>query len=130
MKLCFVVPRYGVEVIGGAESGARMLSEHLVAERGWEVEVITTCARDHQSWDNVYLAGDSLVNGVVVRRFPVVRGRAPGFDLLSRVVQVGVEGDHIGCALGCRIDNVRAHRTLELDPFPRLLHGDPRGPRL
>ncbi len=84
MKLCFVVPRYGVEVIGGAETGARMLGEHLVAERGWEVEVITTCARDHQSWENHYPPGDSLVNGVVLRRFPVLQGRVPEFDRLSR----------------------------------------------
>ena len=29
MKLAFVTPRYGLEVIGGAETAARMLAERL-----------------------------------------------------------------------------------------------------
>jgi glycosyltransferase involved in cell wall biosynthesis len=83
VRLAFVVPRYGLEIIGGAETAARLLAEHLVARGGWSVEVLTTCARDFVTWDNEYPAGDELVNGVLVRRFPSTQGREPSFHPLS-----------------------------------------------
>ncbi|HVA03573.1 MAG TPA: glycosyltransferase family 4 protein [Acidimicrobiales bacterium] len=79
MKVAFVTPRYGVEVMGGAESAARQLAEHLVAECGWQVEVFSTCALDHITWDNVLPAGDSDLNGVTVHRFASASGRVPEF---------------------------------------------------
>ena len=51
-RLAFVVPRYGADVVGGAETLVRGLAEHLAAP-GSAVEVLTTCARDHLSWKNV-----------------------------------------------------------------------------
>ncbi len=45
MKIAFVTPRYGEEVIGGAEHGARMLAERLAAMPDWTVEALSTCAR-------------------------------------------------------------------------------------
>jgi glycosyltransferase involved in cell wall biosynthesis len=83
VKLAFVVPRYGPEIIGGAETAARLLAEHLVAHRDWSVEVLTTCAHDFVTWDNDYLPGDDVVNGVVVRRFASTQGREPSFHPLS-----------------------------------------------
>jgi len=68
MKLGFVVPRYGADVIGGSETAARMLAERLVAEKGFAVEVFTTCGREI-SWRDEYSPGTSLENGVVVHRF-------------------------------------------------------------
>ncbi|MDA8072078.1 MAG: hypothetical protein M0Z82_10885, partial [Actinomycetota bacterium] len=65
MRLAMVVPRYGVEILGGAELGARMLAERLVAQLGWSVEVFTTCAQDHMTWADVYRPGDHVLNGVV-----------------------------------------------------------------
>jgi glycosyltransferase involved in cell wall biosynthesis len=64
------VPRYGADVVGGAETLVRGLAEHVAAE-GSRVEVLTTCARDHLSWKNALPAGASREGGVVVRRFPV-----------------------------------------------------------
>jgi glycosyltransferase involved in cell wall biosynthesis len=83
VNYAFVVPRYGLEVVGGAELGARMFSERLVGELGWSVEVFTTCARDFVSWANEYPAGDEVVNGVVVHRFPTTSGRPPRFFTFS-----------------------------------------------
>lgn len=70
LRVAFVVPRYGADVVGGAETLVRGLAEHLAAT-GTLVEVLTTCARDHLSWKNVLPAGTSHDAGVVVRRFPV-----------------------------------------------------------
>ncbi|MGH9082819.1 MAG: hypothetical protein ACRDWN_05685, partial [Acidimicrobiales bacterium] len=86
MKVRFVTPRYGTEVIGGAETAARQLAEHLVAEVAWEAEVVTTCARDHLTWANELAEGESRCNGVAVRRFPTDRPRLPeGLALDARL---------------------------------------------
>jgi glycosyltransferase involved in cell wall biosynthesis len=65
----FIVPRYGEEVVGGAEDLARRTAEEL-ARRGVEVSVLTTCALDHYTWRNHYPAGETILNGVRVYRFP------------------------------------------------------------
>jgi glycosyltransferase involved in cell wall biosynthesis len=85
VRYAFVVPRYGTEVVGGAELGARMLAERLVA-LGWSVEVFTTCARDHMTWDDEYRPGDETVNGVLVHRFQVTVGRPRRFFSFSERV--------------------------------------------
>ena len=70
LRLAFVVPRYGADVVGGAETLVRGLAEHL-AQGGAAVEVLTTCARDHLTWKNVLPPGTSREAGVTVQRFPV-----------------------------------------------------------
>lgn len=87
MRLAYVVPRYGDDVIGGAETAVRRLAERLVAGAGWDVEVLTTCARDDISWASELPPGDSELNGVRVRRFACQGSRAPQeYDLMVRVL--------------------------------------------
>jgi glycosyltransferase involved in cell wall biosynthesis len=83
MRVDFVVPRYGPEIIGGAETAARRLAEGLVAEKGWKVEVLTSCAADFVTWADVYPEGDHFITGVVVHRFRSAAGRDPSFHPLS-----------------------------------------------
>ena len=71
--LAFVCPRYGKEVLGGAEIVVRQMAERLVAA-DLPVEVLTTCAIDHSTWANDYPEGPDEVNGVPVMRFPIERG--------------------------------------------------------
>ena len=61
LKVAYVVPRYGTEIRGGAETGARMFAEHLVAERGYAVEVFTTCALDALTWRDEVASGTETV---------------------------------------------------------------------
>ena len=75
MKLAFVTPRYGPEVIGGAETAARMLAERMALRSDWEVEILTSCALDHLTWENTEPAGTTTVDGVTVRRFPTASRR-------------------------------------------------------
>ena len=84
MKLAIVVPRYGDEVVGGAEYAVRMLAERLVArpEHDVEVEVLTTRAIDSRTWANEYPDGDRTERGVEVRRFSA-SGRSADFDAVS-----------------------------------------------
>ena len=86
-----MVPRYGLEVLGGAEYGARMLAERLVSHFGWEVEVLTTCALDARTWADEYPPGEVDVNGVRVRRFRSAAGRDAGFEAFSAGVLAAPE---------------------------------------
>src|SRR5580658_10424616 len=83
MKVAYVVPRYGPEIRGGAETGARMFAEHLVADRGYEVEIFTTCALDALTWQDELAPGTESISGVTVHRIASEAGRAEGFHPLS-----------------------------------------------
>ena len=75
-RLGFVPVRYGDEVVGGAEMLVRELAAGLV-ERGWEVDVLTGCARDYFRWCNTYSSGAfDLPDGARLVRFPSVASRA------------------------------------------------------
>ena len=77
ISIGIVVQRYGNDVIGGAETLARNVAERMLRQ-GFRVTVFTTCARDYITWRNEHAAGESLLKGVVIRRFPVSRERDIG----------------------------------------------------
>ena len=70
-RIALVPPRYGPDVVGGAELVLREVAHGLTA-RGWQVDVLTTCARDHHTWANHYPAATTDDAGVTVKRFAVV----------------------------------------------------------
>ncbi len=76
--IAFVTPRYGRDVLGGAERGAQAWAEQLAA-RGLKVEVLTTNAVDLIGWQTGSLPETEEINGVVVRRFPVDLVHPGGF---------------------------------------------------
>jgi glycosyltransferase involved in cell wall biosynthesis len=85
LRIGFVVQRYGLEVVGGAELHCRWVAEHL-SERH-RVEVLTTTATDYLTWQGDFAPGTSELNGVVVRRFPVARPRVrERFDAVANKV--------------------------------------------
>jgi glycosyltransferase involved in cell wall biosynthesis len=88
VRLAFVTPRYGTEVIGGAETAARMLAERLCRRPGWSVEVLTSCALDHLTWENTEPEGTTTLNGVTVRRFPTAGRRQLDYFELDAKLRV------------------------------------------
>ena len=81
-RVAFVVQRCGEDVVGGAESLALQVAERL--RYAYDIEILTTCALDYQSWRNELPDGHSFVRDVHIRRFPVERPRdLAAFDRLS-----------------------------------------------
>ena len=75
--------RFGDEVIGGAEMLLRELADGL-AERGWAVDVLTGCARDHFGGAHWYEPGETArPNGARLVRFPSVTSRGRAYRVLG-----------------------------------------------
>ena len=85
-RIAFVPPRYGAGVVGGSEALSREIAIGL-AGRGWDVEVLTTCAVDHYTWANQLPPGATHEDGLVVRRFEIVHHPWR----ITREVQLAIE---------------------------------------
>jgi glycosyltransferase involved in cell wall biosynthesis len=128
-RLALCPTRFGPGIVGGAEIVLRGMALRL-RDRGWDVEILTTCATDHHTWENVLPAGVSIEDGLRVRRFPVVAGGGPDRAELERRVLAGdrltrAEQErwlHSGMRVPGLRDHVRAHarhhRALVYTPYP------------
>ena len=83
-----MVPRFGRQVIGGAETHVRQLALRATPP-GWSVEIATTCARDHQTWSNDHPAGTALEDGMPVHRFAVSPRSAARYESLHTAIIEG-----------------------------------------
>ncbi len=89
LRIAFVTPRYGEGVVGGSEAVMAEAAWGL-AGRGHEVELLTTCARSHFSWENEFPAGTTHERGITVHRFLTVAARSRLLaGELERRVQAG-----------------------------------------
>lgn len=87
--LAIVCPRYGEEVLGGAERVVRDMAERLAA-RGLPTEILTTCALDHMTWENWYPPGTQEINGVTVRRFHIEQAHGPEHRAIGERIGAGM----------------------------------------
>ena len=77
------MPYCGPTTFGGAATLALAVAKRLDAE--FDVDLLTTCATDYDTWRNAEPEGHERIEGVHVRRFPVDRERDQArFDRLSR----------------------------------------------
>ncbi len=88
MKLACVIHRYGEDIAGGSEGHCRGIAQRLAASPvNHDVTVLTTCAKDHITWQNEYPAGESQTGALHVHRFPVARTRSMHrFSEISEIV--------------------------------------------
>jgi glycosyltransferase involved in cell wall biosynthesis len=81
-RIAIVVQRCHESVVGGSEALAWQYAQ-LLSTR-FEVEVLTSTATDHVSWNNVLTPGQTLRNGIAIRRFAVTITRQPYWNALYR----------------------------------------------
>ncbi len=82
-RVAVVVQRYGEELVGGAESHARQVALRLAAD--FEVTVLSTCAKDHLTWENEYPEGTVRDGPLTVKRYASEATREMrAFNRLSR----------------------------------------------
>jgi glycosyltransferase involved in cell wall biosynthesis len=93
MRLLWVVPRFHGTTVGGAERLVRALATQALPD-GWSSEIATTCALNHETWENVLEPGLSSEDGLVVRRFTVGPRDQARFWQLHRTVVSG-EADYV-----------------------------------
>ena len=95
-RIAFVSPRFSEgATVGGAETLFRRLAEQLVTA-GWEVDYLTTCARNHFTWENEIPSGIQTIAGIRVHYFPVDSNRDLATflgiqDRISRSAEVTLE---------------------------------------
>lgn len=90
LHIAFVVPRFGERVVGGAELLASWLAERL-AGCGHGVEILTTCALNHFTWENELPPGDERYGPLLVRRFLCDERDAGIHGELERAIAAGVQ---------------------------------------
>lgn len=84
MKIAFVIPWYGKDIAGGAESECRKTALHL-KKAGINVGILTTCVRDsYSNWnENYHKEGEEIIEGMIVRRFKVRKRDTKRFDAIN-----------------------------------------------
>lgn len=83
-KVAFVIHRYGKEIAGGSESLCRQLATRL--KNKFQIEIITTCAKDYVTWENHYPEGSKLKDGILIHRFKVDYPRGKKFHQLHHLL--------------------------------------------
>jgi len=89
-KIAFVIPWYGEDISGGAETELRGLAHHL-QDAGVELEVLSTCVQDFRSDWNVDYHKPGVENcaGITVRRFSVRKRDTVQFDKVNAKFMFG-----------------------------------------
>jgi hypothetical protein len=82
LRFTFVSPRYGADILGGAETQARRVAERLAA-RGHDVRVLTTRARRYDTWASELPEGTATQNGVAVQRYAALPRHQPWDEVLK-----------------------------------------------
>ena len=128
-RVVLVCNRYGKGVAGGAEKVLGELGQGL-RERGWEVDVAASAARDHYTWENEFPVGESFEDGIRVLRFPAEyrkrsRDRQRIGDLIGAGADVPVPDQYRWMNAGVRVpgmyeylvDHAAEYRAIVLAPY-------------
>jgi glycosyltransferase involved in cell wall biosynthesis len=123
-RIGIVPTRFGAGVMGGAEA---VLTEvaHGLAARGWEVDVLTTAARDHYTWANEFPEGETIEGGLRVTRFATVVGDSRLRDRLGNLIlsgsDLGIEDQYRWINSSVRSPGLYAHLSANADRYRALI---------
>ncbi len=88
MNIAIIVQRFGKEVIGGAETHARVLAHRLKNDLNWSISVYTTTAKSYATWAPEFTSGVSTEDGIQVNRFDCDRNRSLFFSFFNKFYRV------------------------------------------
>src|SRR5205085_9622578 len=114
-RLAIVCNRFGPEVAGGAEVAMAELGRGL-AERGWDVDVVTSAARDLYTWRNELPEGESVEDGLRVLRFRTMptddhRTRNRIGNLIGAGARVSLDDQYRWMNRGVRVPGMHEYVT-------------------
>ncbi|MBJ7598280.1 MAG: hypothetical protein DLM67_13930 [Candidatus Nephthysia bennettiae] len=128
-RIVLVCNRFGEGVAGGAEQLLRELGRGL-RERGWEVDVTASAARNHYTWENEFRVGESIEDGIRVLRFRAEqqrrsRDRRRIGDMIGAGAEVSVPDQYRWMNAGVRVpemyeylvDHASDYRAIVLAPY-------------
>lgn len=122
-RYAFVVPRFGEQIAGGAETLVAHLARRLAA-RGDHIEIFTTCALDNRTWSNEFPAGTVSLFGMQVWRFPVdardLEAWVPRQIKIAEGMQLGVEEELTWMEQGVSSKALYAHIREVAHSFDQL----------
>lgn len=128
-RIAFAPARYGPQIAGGAEIVMARMA-HGLADRGWEVDVLTTTAVDHFSFAPELPGGVTRDGGVTVRRFDAVVTPSAERGVLEAEILAGVrlpiDAQQRWMNAGVRVPDLFHHlldhgadyRAVVLGPYP------------
>ncbi len=128
MRLAFVCPRlHEPGTVGGAETLLYALARDAVA-LGHDVEFLTTCARNHFTWENELPEGSLTRDGMTIRRFPVNAARdVERFHHLQAEISRGSvlepEDEDAWLRNSVNADTLVAYVVAQGDRFDRVIAG-------
>jgi len=88
LNIAVVVQRFGKEVVGGAETHAKLLIEQLTNELKWQVTVYTTTAKNYSTWAPHFAPGRTEENNISILRFDVDQNRSPLFGIYNKLYKI------------------------------------------
>ena len=127
-QIAFVAPRYAEgPTVGGAETLLRNLAIR-VAQSGYRVTFLTTCAKNHFTWANEIPPGARESAGMTVRFFPVDTNRDLGAFLkaqerISRGIPVDADEERTWLTNNVNSAPLQAYLRDHADQFDRIVMG-------
>src|SRR3990172_8629324 len=91
-KIAIVVQMAGEDIVGGSEGYA--LSMAKILSESFDIDIITTTARDHVTWRNAYTTGIFNISASLrIIRFNVEFEREPYWFELDRIMTKNITLD-------------------------------------
>jgi glycosyltransferase involved in cell wall biosynthesis len=128
-RVVLVANRFGEGVAGGAEQLLSELARGL-RDRGWQVDIAASAARDHYTWENEFPVGESIEDGLRVLRFRTEykkgsRDRRRIGNLIGMGAEVPVPDQYRWMNAGVRVpglyeylvDHAADYRAIVLAPY-------------
>lgn len=127
-RIAFVTPRFSEQAtIGGAETLIKSLALRA-AQAGCHVSLLTTCAQDHFTWENVIPPGRVRSGGIDVDYFPVDEDRdLAAFLRVQNAISSGtpVSDEEEECWMRNNVNSRALNQHLEQhgDAYDRIVLG-------